>query len=1579
MMKITKKILSLMLAVIMAVPVILAMPSTASAATVNSSVDEHLVAQYFTDSNLTADKSGNGFNLETVGSGMNWTSNDGVDCVKFPGGSNTNYFRVRTNEMLSGADMTHGLTITLRAKMSGSGWQRFFELSEGGGYGNGSTTSYVYLSPNESGTVRFKNTSYNNDESGKMSPGMDSSWHSYAVVIYNGFATIHKDGRYWARLDDSNRIKDTWLKRIKNGYLLLGASSYKDDTAFEGWLRDVRVYDTALNSVQLRLASTDANNNHAAVDVNYETSVDFHGNDGTTYSRNGTYYYSTTNPNYGVTRNSGAESFNNDDNMKYFRMWDKKDQLYYTDNSSRTEGMFQTQSDFRFDAWFGARNDTSGPYLIAIKNRNGGLPIQLLKNGNIKVNNTEITGVNAVYSGSNEKYHNCYTFSFDYSEQMLHFSAWGEYTDNNGNYNMQKTKDVKVTDYGLTLDPGDLAGINFLDASGNGHVRFGGVSFYTPKNPALTADKISAAKQYVKDNIAGFSKTSWENTFNAKAYHYSDEATNGFANVVWCPQGDDATWANDSNHDDGDYILYKFFLPKNIVLAYDGVNTPATPVTLEIKTGKNVWGTTQTRYVRTLFWDQDYPSTPFRNATYWKGYIDADWKNWPGEKTSDYAGNAQIGYAAGADSDYTVNNPNTSRFFWNKVNYQGGGNKTYHYYRFNDLQTNMYSSSKSNSGYSNKVKQANDNHNIYVIDYKPIYDKIDNLKAEYKKITDNGENYYTEDSLNQFYYSAYRFMTCTPNNAAYNYSADTLKAVNQCAADIDIALREYAKINLIRRADFSALDTAYSSANTKINQNPQAYTTTTLNSLRTVVNGLTYEPNDGTPYRPNMAYSDYQTAINNETTSVNNAISALKAVANFSELDSAYSSAKSAQSSLDSSLYTTSSVSAYNNFLNNLANFPYHERNNATRLDTPADPDQTNINTEKGTLTGAQANYLERRADFSALDEAKASWITFANSSEVTSSNTSNSVQALKDYVNSTSEFPLENAAVRADTGVSRNDDIEDEKDKYDNIKASDYLDPLADLTYFDAEYDKAKTFLMNLDGKTAEYTASSVQAVIDAVTAAGNAEGSNKSVETIANANAAARKLDFGQAVQADADDFADDIRDAMAGLKKASSVVPSTDTSAFEAAVEKLNNIDPDAYDVSEGDIASIRRSANATISSEETQKEYNGATINVLNGNVTQQDINDATSTILDALTVSTKKYAITKDAQSAEFTVSAKNGGYKEGSATYGTTIVADSGDAETAWYLEIQTSSMHKKMAFAGSGQRLQTKVLGTTTIKAVKKAAEQKKVRILRQYDDAEITDRSPVQVVDYVNSGESFELPTAPAIAFYTFSGYYIGESAYAVGDSVSISDDTDIIAKYTSDADADCAINATGYTGTVKYNDKVELTGSSDTYAWVEEVDSLGTHFRPFFIGKNVSFFASESTNLKAVTKAEFDAFKFSLPTVNLRKSGVITEGVKTIFNAQIVPGDANVQEYGILVAAPYGETPAVSIDATQVVIENSGKHADDGYQILRAKSTKLVGANQFTIGVNGIPSGYIYRGYLIYADSDGNLHNVYSEAMR
>ena len=1570
--KFSKRVLAVMLALIMAMPVILAMPFSASAAVVNSSVSEHMVAQYFTDSNLTADKSGNGHNLEDKGGGFSWTSNDGVDCVKFPGGSS--FYRVKADSLLSTVDMKHGMTITFRAKKNGSGWQRFFDLTAKDGYGDGNNTSYFFFSPNDSGAIKFKNYYKDNNESGKLSPGMDSSWHSYAIVVYDNFATVHKDGRYWSRIDDSDRINSDWLGDIKLGYLLLGESAYSGDPNFDGWMRDFRVYDVALNSAQLRLASTDDNNNHASVDVCYQASVDFHGLEGKTYGvQDDNYYYDMTSPGFGLKRHSSAQSFNNDDNMRYFRMWDKSDKLSYDDNISITEGIFQLNSDFRFDTWFGARQDTSGPYLIGIRDRNGNIPIQLLKNGNLKVNNTEITGVDSVYSGSNEKYHIAYTFSFDWSEQMLHFSAWGEYTESGGGHNIGVTRDVRVTDYGLNLNPGDLAGINFLDGSGNGHVRFGGVSFYIPTNQDKSQGYVDNAKAYVKANIGNYSKSAAYNTFNAEANYYDDTAVNGYGNVVWAPaKGDDSTYTNSGYHD-SNYLMMKFMLPKKIVLAYDGSHTTAFPVVAEMYAAKNMWGSVQARWIRCLHWEE--ADVPFRNDHYWRGYTEDNWttyRDWPGDNYPNDDGSTKIGSKPNYDYDFKVDNGNTKKFFWNKADYTGSGDSKDRFIAFTSkykpMRMTVYrSDGGSQSGWGHNYWDANDNHSIFIIDYKPIYEKIDALKSTYNTVSTNGDDYYTEESLNQFYVAAYKFITASPKDSKYDYNSNALKAAGECATTIKDARKEYDKINLVRRADFSALDTAYNNANTALNANPQVKTTTSLNALRTVVNGLTYEPNDGTPYRPNLAYSDYQNAINAETTSINNAINALVANANFSALDSAYTSAKSAQNSLDSSLYTTSSVSTYNTFLNTAANFPYHGRNTADRLNTPADPDQTSINTEAGTLTNAQSR-LELRANFDALDAAKKVWTDYL--SDHSAEYTTSSKTALSNYINSTSEFVLENTADRADTGVSRNDDIEDEIDKYEAIDASDYLDPVANLTYFDAEYDKANTFLVNLDNKAAEYTATSMQTLINAM------EATN--VETYAKANAAAR-ADYGQSVQTNANTLAENIKTAMDGLKTVETVATGVDTSTLEAAIVKINNLDPDAYNVDSGSISSAMSGVNAVLSSDETQQSYGTVTINVLNNSITQQNVEDATNAILNALTVSTKKYAITTEGDTG--TPSFINGEYKDGQATYGTTIKCDSGDAETAWYLEIRTGSMHKQLAFQGYGQRFQTKVLGTTKIKAVKKADAQKSVKIVRKYDDVAISDKSPVQYVDYVASGSNVELPAAPAVAFYTFDKYYIGETGYSAGESVTITDDTQIIARYTSNNGADCAINAkdisnADHNSTVEYNTKVTLDGGEGTYAWVEATDSTGTHFRPFYIGRNVKFYSSESTTLKAVSKADFDAFKFTLPAVNLRKSGVYVSGSKTTFNAQIVPGDANVQEYGILIAAPTGEN---TIDPTMVVIENSGDHSADGYKILRAKSTKLVGANQFSISVNGIPSGYVYRGYLIYADKDGALHNVYSEAMR
>ena len=170
-------------------------------------------------------------------------------------------------------------------------------------------------------------------------------------------------------------------------------------------------------------------------------------------------------------------------------------------------------------------------------------------------------------------------------------------------------------------------------------------------------------------------------------------------------------------------------------------------------------------------------------------------------------------------------------------------------------------------------------------------------------------------------------------------------------------------------------------------------------------------------------------------------------------------------------------------------------------------------------------------------------------------------------------------------------------------------------------------------------------------------------------------------------------------------------------------------------------------------------------------------------------------------------------------------------------------------------------------------------------------------------------------------------------------------------------------------QYNEKVELEGGNGAYAWVEATDDTGLHFRPFYIGKNVSMFASEPTELKAVTEEQFNAYGFTLPAINLRKGGTVKSGEKTIFNAQLVAGNADVQEYGILVGTG-------NITEDMLNIENSGTHED--YRVLRAKSTRLVGANQFSIAINNLPDGYKYRGYVIYENGDNEFVTNYTDIM-
>lgn len=556
------------------------------------------------------------------------------------------------------------------------------------------------------------------------------------------------------------------------------------------------------------------------------------------------------------------------------------------------------------------------------------------------------------------------------------------------------------------------------------------------------------------------------------------------------------------------------------------------------------------------------------------------------------------------------------------------------------------------------------------------------------------------------------------------------------------------------------------------------------------------------------------------------------------------------------------------------------------------------------------------------------------------------------------------------------------------SVKSGD-LPEAADFTALDSAYAEGDALLKSLDGKAAQYSAESVQALITAVNAA-------KPDSTKSNA----KKRLVPASSQSGINTEETNIRNAIAGLTPIAAEVPAEDFSTYEAAVSAINNLDPDAYEEIKdeaapgGHLASAMSTANALVSSStKTYTNETDYTINVVDSTATASNVDDAVTTILDALTYCTKTYAISGDSGVA--TIGGRNGTYNKtdathGTATYGTIISFTGASEDTAWTLEVRSNTSHKKPAFYGFGRSISVKATGALSVTTQTRGNNQKRVKIIRNYSDS-TNERAPIQYAEFIDAG-SYTLPSAantPAIAFYDFDGYYIGETKYAAGATVpSITEDTEIIAKYIYNNEASYAITATALTGgtsissTYGYNAKIELEGGEGAYGW--SVDLGGGNYRPFYVGADVTFYAMESLNLVAETEATFKAHGYTLPEIYLRSGGVINVSGKVTFNAQAVANSRDdIKECGILIAVPNGKQPGseATVDPvtpldSQVIVENSGQQV--GYAILRAKSTKFVGANQFAIAVKNLPEGYIYRAYVIY-NHDGALDTVYTDVVR
>ena len=1612
--KTSKKILSLMLAVIMALPALYMMPYMAGAEVIDLS--GMTIARYLVN-DVNTDEIGD-TTLNKVGS-PSWDSNSfktGLGSARLTDG---NYFSIQIGSLLKSSGVaSNGFSVSFYGKPDSSNsnqFGRFFEFNDKGNKGtidynsNRDSTFYASMWPYEN-KIEVDNYNYGSrayiSQSG-VTNNYYNAWHHYVATFANGRVCVYVDGAVGYQTD-TNQMNGDALNRIcaDNGYLLLGQAGW-NDTGYTGWLRDFRVYNKALTQSEATQVKDqyDIDTELLTAISDYETKMGRMANGGV-YYKNMTAAYNayiaackgydayTYGGDNSVDRQALTRALNlASENMTQWKKPTANEKTYYPKNGDNDNPHYA--NNFSVNLLSASLDSTNGETTVYDQTEDY-MQVRLFYSKNV-----------LLYDGETAP---MFPVSFSYNLNNAPKKT-GRYVHtvypSTGNGSKGSTgDDSREFELWNGVKPND-SGDHSICWIGQDNKQMAYNWMYS-QSSKVSAESTNAHNHWSSKHETGCNAGSTGQNWYANALRYKGGDPGVafkeiYINWAFRTSGSEqqTTITNDSYKTAAATVPTYIYNYKGIKDKLDGKKGIVSAVSNYREGGLSTllgYYDTLTRDWQTVKGDASTTNTAYSNI----GSTSATADNSTRASNYESLRSKLTEYADTYNSNAAALGKTTSSFSTFQTKY-------------NDVKA-MFAL-VDDRGYANPSTDLGTlltNLNNAYIGLKEVADFSGVDSAHSTALTNYttalASGLYTTRSLNELntYLNTAANFPYKSKTAAER--ADTAKDTYQTAITAEASAISGAQARILDlKYDFDSTDATYeTSYNTlfgdattvvgTLDTEGQAFTTTSIGAVQTALSNATYKPEGAD--RADAGQTHDGSAITAEMGTITSALSGLKALASFGTLLDA-KQAWVDYITANAALYTTSSVTAFRNYINNsTGDFPYAQYNLAQRRNTAAETAQSAIDDEALAYAGINPlDYLVPLATkFDELDDAYDAAVAETRAA-LTSQYTTDSLTAARAYLDNATEFPYEKAADRADTGTDEDDEIELEIAKYENWKETfTGFDALADLTYFDAEYDKANTFLLNLNGKTAEYTADSLQDVVDAVTAAANASGANKSVQQIATAT---DRSNFGQLVQTDANNFADDIRDAMAALVKVDTSVAgdveATDLSAYEAAVSILNNVDPDAYDVTAGDVTSIRNSANASFETNATTISYGGATINAIDGEVTQEQINGATQTILDALTVRTKQYTITKDETgSTDFTVSAKNGtSYGSGeSADYGTTIVATTNDSsEVAWYLEIRTGSMWKKPAFQGYGKRLSTKVLGTTKIKAVKPSASERKVTIYRQYDDNALTDKSPIQAVEYVTAGESYTLPTAPAIAFYTFSGYYYKSNNEKINTAAidDVSEDIEIYAKYEAAEGADCAINATGgsaaYSETVSYNDKVSLTGAADTYGWVEAIDA--THYRPFKIGKDVEFFASESTELKAVNKATFDSYNFILPCINLRQSGVTTqtvdEKVKTIFNAQLVNNGMDIQEYGILIAAPLtkeGSTP-IAIEnmlPSMVVIENSGKHeGENAYQILRAKSTKLVGAGQFTIGVNSLPANYIYRGYAIYKDSDGNLQTVYSEAMR
>lgn len=344
---------------------------------------------------------------------------------------------------------------------------------------------------------------------------------------------------------------------------------------------------------------------------------------------------------------------------------------------------------------------------------------------------------------------------------------------------------------------------------------------------ALTAQAAdSTEKTYVKSNIESFTGYTGggKYTYNGTDLSKSDSAY--YSNVLY----DDGGFNDSTTQGNNDNMHGKLYINNNTVLMYDGTKDTILPVVVR------AWPTSKFAAAKIYFSgisiDDATTASSWEFKENWLGGAQT-YNEWP-TGTASYP-SSNVSYGSGMALDSNVN-----YVFKNKLYYKGATSTSKYYEIFNNsikFKVKNYWGNKN----SLDVDVISSTSNVYVVNYKPIAEKIGAMKEVYADIKANGEERYDEADLNAFYQAAYKVMSLNPNS--YKYSTGVAAAVQAAGDDIADVVNNYlttatTKLTKVVKLDTSAYDAALKEAEAKALNPNNRYTADSINALKAVIDSV---------------------------------------------------------------------------------------------------------------------------------------------------------------------------------------------------------------------------------------------------------------------------------------------------------------------------------------------------------------------------------------------------------------------------------------------------------------------------------------------------------------------------------------------------------------------------------------------------------------------------------------------------------------------------------------------------------------------------------------------------------------------